>query len=147
MRSLLGVNYLLPNWVLTWKVGRWWRPAGLFEEKLRTTCPSKVALATLLYPLTSTMSKSCPSWSSFRMVSPLWPCGSASVAPELRKRAYSATAHQVKPAMASGHTVTVVAKGLGTPREMVFDPLGNMLVVNQGGGEFSSITLDRQWRN
>lgn len=67
--------------------------------------------------------------------------GLASAVPELRKRACPATAPQVKPVMASGYTATVVAKGLKTPREMVFDPLGNMLVVNQGGGGVSRITF------
>ncbi|KAE9372455.1 soluble quino protein glucose dehydrogenase [Stipitochalara longipes BDJ] len=66
--------------------------------------------------------------------------GFASAVPELKKRACPATAPQVKPVMASGYTATVVAKGLKTPREMVFDPLGNMLVVNQGGGGVSRIT-------
>ena len=66
--------------------------------------------------------------------------GLASAVPELRKRACPATAPQVKPVMASGYTATVVAKGFKTPREMVFDPLGNMLVVNQGGGGVSRVT-------
>jgi len=66
--------------------------------------------------------------------------GLSSAVPELKKRACPVTAPQVKPVMASGYTATVVAKGLKTPREMVFDPLGNMLVVNQGGGGVSRIT-------
>jgi glucose/arabinose dehydrogenase len=66
--------------------------------------------------------------------------GFASAVPELKKRACPATTPQVKPVMASGYSATVVAKGLKTPREMVFDPLGNMLVVNQGGGGVSRIT-------
>lgn len=35
--------------------------------------------------------------------------------------------------MFGGYTASVVARGFKTPGEMVFDPLGNMLVVNQGG--------------
>jgi glucose/arabinose dehydrogenase len=66
--------------------------------------------------------------------------GLASAAPELKKRACPAVAPQVKPVMSGGYTATVVAKGFKTPREMVFDPSGNMLVINQGGGGLSRIT-------
>jgi hypothetical protein len=66
--------------------------------------------------------------------------GFASAVPELKKRACPAVAPQVKPVMMAPYTATVVAKGFKTPREMVFDPLGNMLVINQGGGGLSRIT-------
>lgn len=66
--------------------------------------------------------------------------GLTDAVPEVKKRACPAVAPTIKPVMSGGYTATVVAKGFKTPREMVFDPLGNMLVVNQGGGGVSRIT-------
>ena len=67
--------------------------------------------------------------------------GITNAAPELKKRACPVTAPKVKPVMASGYTSAVVMNGLKTPREMVFDPLGNLLVIEQGGGGLRRIVL------
>jgi glucose/arabinose dehydrogenase len=67
--------------------------------------------------------------------------GLANAAPELKKRACAVINPTVKPVMASGYTATVVTKGLKTPRDMVFDPLGNLLVIEQGGGGLRRIVL------
>lgn len=42
--------------------------------------------------------------------------------------------------MFGGYTSSVVARGFKTPGEVVSDPLGNMLVVNQGGVGVLGIT-------
>jgi hypothetical protein len=66
--------------------------------------------------------------------------GLASAVPELKNRAYPAVVPTVKPVMSGSYTATVMAKGFKIPREMVFDPLGNMLVVKQGAEGVSRIT-------
>ncbi|KAF4619014.1 hypothetical protein G7Y89_g14831 [Cudoniella acicularis] len=67
--------------------------------------------------------------------------GFTTAAPELKKRACPSIAPAFAPTMASGYTAKVVMNGLKTPREMVFDPLGNLLVVEQGGGGVRLIKL------
>ncbi|KAL2069968.1 hypothetical protein VTL71DRAFT_14648 [Oculimacula yallundae] len=64
-----------------------------------------------------------------------------SAAPHLEKRACAVINPTVKPTMASGYTALVVMKGLKTPREMIFDQLGQLLVVEQGGGGVRLIKL------
>lgn len=61
------------------------------------------------------------------MVSPVWSAStgcSASVTPT----------NGVKPSVASGYQVALVATGLTNPRSIQFDSLGNLLVVQDGAG-------------
>lgn len=53
--------------------------------------------------------------------------------PTLEKRACAALKAQFTPVMGSGYTSTVIANGMKIPREIIFDPLGNLLVLDQGG--------------
>lgn len=65
----------------------------------------------------------------------------ATALPHLEKRACAIINPTIKPNMASGYTALVVMKGLKSPREMVFDQLGQLLVVEQGGGGVRLIKL------
>lgn len=65
----------------------------------------------------------------------------ATAHPHLEKRACAVINPTVKPNMASGYTALVVMKGLRTPRELIFDQLGQLLVVEQGGGGVRLIKL------
>lgn len=67
--------------------------------------------------------------------------GFASAAPQLKKRACPAITPNANPSMASGYTAKVVMNGLKNPREIVFDPLGNLLALEQGGGGVRYIKL------
>lgn len=57
----------------------------------------------------------------------------AAAAPALEKRACPSLKASYTPVMGSGYTATVIANGMKTPRELIFDPLGNLLVQDQGG--------------
>ena len=65
----------------------------------------------------------------------------ATALPQLEKRACAVINPQARPVLASGYTATVVTKGLKTPREIIFDSLGQLLVVEQGGGGVRLIKL------
>ncbi len=67
--------------------------------------------------------------------------GLATALPQLQKRACTVINPQVRPVLASGYTANVVMKGLKTPREIIFDSLGQLLVVEQGGGGVRLIKL------
>ncbi|KAH8686163.1 soluble quino protein glucose/sorbosone dehydrogenase [Tricladium varicosporioides] len=67
--------------------------------------------------------------------------GLTSAAPEIKKRACASISPKANPTMMSGYTAKVVANGLKTPREIIFDPKGNLLVIEQGGGGIKLITL------
>ena len=45
--------------------------------------------------------------------------------------------NSIKPSVASGYEVALVATGLAKPRSIVFDTLGNLLTVQQGVGIFN----------
>lgn len=47
----------------------------------------------------------------------------------------------VRPSVASGYQLQVVATGLSTPRGIQFDSAGNLLVINSGQGSGSLIAL------
>jgi glucose/arabinose dehydrogenase len=124
-------------------MGRWWR-SGTYLKKLRTVSPEKVAFTTF-EPLTpidiATIRKLLIMVLLSNTLAIMAVLGLASAVPELEKRACPAIAPAVKPVMTSGYTATVIMKGLKTPREMVFDPLGNLLVVQQGGGGLVRVVL------
>lgn len=42
--------------------------------------------------------------------------------------------NSIKPSVASGYDVALVATGLAKPRSLLFDTLGNLLTVQQGVG-------------
>lgn len=67
--------------------------------------------------------------------------GLTSAAPEIKKRACANISPKANPTLMSGYTAKVVANGLKTPREIIFDPKGNLLVIEQGGGGIKLITL------
>ena len=48
----------------------------------------------------------------------------------------------VKPSVASGYEVAVVATGLASPRSIAFDTLGNLLVVQQDVGIVNLVFQD-----
>lgn len=48
----------------------------------------------------------------------------------------------IKPSVASGYEVALVATGLAKPRSIVFDTLGNLLVVQQGVGIVNLVFQD-----
>lgn len=48
----------------------------------------------------------------------------------------------VKPSVASGYEVAVIATGLAKPRSIAFDTLGNLLVVQQGDGIINLVFQD-----
>lgn len=50
-------------------------------------------------------------------------------------------APKINPTVASGYTARVVINGLKTPRGIVFDSAGNLLVVEQGGGGVRRVVL------
>lgn len=45
------------------------------------------------------------------------------------------------PVMASGYASRIVINGLNEPRDLLFDTLGNLLVVEQGSGSIRRIVL------
>ena len=47
----------------------------------------------------------------------------------------------IKPSVASGYQVALVATGLSKPRSIQFDDAGNLLVVQSGKGSLSSLQL------
>ena len=65
----------------------------------------------------------------------------ATALPQLEKRACATINPTARPNMASGYTALVVMRGLRTPREIIFDQLGQLLVVEQGGGGVRLIKL------
>jgi hypothetical protein len=81
-------------------------------------------------------------WNSFAVMAVL---GLTSAASERMKRVCPAIAPAAKPVMASGYTATVVMKGLKASRDVVFDLLGNLLVVEQGGGGLGMMLLPGKW--
>ncbi|KAG4414324.1 hypothetical protein IFR04_012531 [Cadophora malorum] len=65
----------------------------------------------------------------------------ATALPQLEKRACATINPTARPNMASGYTALVVMRGLRTPREIIFDQVGQLLVVEQGGGGVRLIKL------
>ncbi len=59
--------------------------------------------------------------------------GLTAAVPTLEKRACPSLKPTYTPVMGSGYTATVIANGMRQPREIIFDPLGNLLVLDQGG--------------
>ncbi|KUJ15013.1 soluble quino protein glucose dehydrogenase [Mollisia scopiformis] len=59
--------------------------------------------------------------------------GFTAAVPTLEKRACPSMKAAYTPVMGSGYTATVIANGMKAPREIIFDPLGNLLVLDQGG--------------
>lgn len=59
--------------------------------------------------------------------------GLTAAVPTLEKRACPSLKPTYTPVMGSGYTATVIANGMKQPREIIFDPLGNLLVLDQGG--------------
>lgn len=59
--------------------------------------------------------------------------GFTAAVPTLEKRACPSMRPTYAPVMGSGYTSTVIANGMKQPREIIFDPLGNLLVLDQGG--------------
>ena len=47
----------------------------------------------------------------------------------------------IKPSLASGYQAQVVATGLSKPRGLKFDTAGNLLVVEQGSGDLTALSL------
>ena len=47
----------------------------------------------------------------------------------------------IKPSIASGYDYQVVATGLSAPRGLKFDNAGNLLVIEQGSGAMTALTL------
>ena len=149
MRSLLGIHDLPPNGVLSLYInptqallgGRWGEGGVLGLYLNRSSAPPRLRSGVHDFSVPATIAKKLPILvvisNTFAVMTLL---GLASASPELKKRACPTVAPQVKPVMTSGHTATVIAKGFKTPREIVFDPLANMLVIKQGGGGLSRIT-------
>lgn len=48
----------------------------------------------------------------------------------------------INPSIASGYTFQVVATGLSSPRGLKFDHAGNLLVVEQGIGSLTALSLN-----
>jgi glucose/arabinose dehydrogenase len=71
--------------------------------------------------------------SSLRNIVILAFLGFTAAIPALEKRACPSLKSQFTPVMGSGYTATVIANGMKQPRELIFDPLGNLLVQDQGG--------------
>lgn len=67
--------------------------------------------------------------------------GLAVAAPQVEKRACAKINPTATPVMASGYTANVVINGLKGPRDMLFDTLGNILVIEQNGGGIKQIKL------
>lgn len=49
--------------------------------------------------------------------------------------------NSAKPSVASGYDMQLVATGLSKPRGIEFDTAGNLLVVEQGSGDLTALTL------
>ena len=47
----------------------------------------------------------------------------------------------IKTSIASGYQAQVVATGLSDPRGLKFDTAGNLLVIEQGSGDLTALTL------
>lgn len=71
--------------------------------------------------------------SSIRNLVTLALLGFTTAIPTLEKRACPSLKAAHTPVMGSGYTSTVIANGMKQPREIIFDPLGNLLVLDQGG--------------
>lgn len=50
--------------------------------------------------------------------------------------------NSIKPSVASGYEVALIATGLAKPRSIAFDTLGNLLVVQQGVGIVNLVFQD-----
>lgn len=48
----------------------------------------------------------------------------------------------IRPSVASGYALQVVASGISDPRGLAFDDQGHLLVVSQGAGSITSYTVD-----
>jgi len=50
----------------------------------------------------------------------------------------------VRPSLASNYSAQVVATGLSKPRGIQFDNAGNLLVIEQGTGSLTALTLNEE---
>lgn len=64
------------------------------------------------------------------------------VAAQSSSASCAAPSGNIRPSVASGYSLQVVASGIASPRGLAFDDQGHLLVVSQGAGSITSYTVD-----